>query len=208
MRQYRTLTKTTKVPMRLEAYESSFIVFRKDTDKAVSEGCNYPEKSVLATIDTPWTVAFQEKRGGPEAPVTFDTLYDWTTSDDPRIKYFSGDATYTNSFKLKKLPQGEVYVDLGKVMVMAKVKVNGEYAGGVWTAPYRLNITNLLRKGVNTIEVEVVNCWRNRVIGEKEAIPANERFTFQTATYLNKDSELQPSGLLGPIELQIYDYGK
>ena len=208
LRQYRTLTKTTKVPMRLEAYESSFIVFRKDTDKAVSEGCNYPEKSVLATIDTPWTVAFQEKRGGPEAPVTFDTLYDWTTSDDPRIKYFSGDATYTNSFKLKKLPQGEVYVDLGKVMVMAKVKVNGEYAGGVWTAPYRLNITNLLRKGVNTIEVEVVNCWRNRVIGEKEAIPANERFTFQTATYLNKDSELQPSGLLGPIELQIYDYGK
>ena len=208
LRQYRTLTKTTKVPMRLEAYESSFIVFRKDTDKAVSEGCNYPEKSVLATIDTPWTVAFQEKRGGPEAPVTFDTLYDWTTSDDPRIKYFSGDATYTNSFKLKKLPQGEVYVDLGKVMVMAKVKVNGEYAGGVWTAPYRLNITNLLRKGVNTIEVEVVNCWRNRVIGEKEAIPANERFTFQTATYLNKDSELQPSGLLGPVELQIYDYGK
>ena len=208
LRQYRTLTKTTKVPMRLEAYESSFIVFRKDTDKAVSEGCNYPEKSVLATIDTPWTVAFQEKKGGPEAPVTFDTLYDWTTSDDPRIKYFSGDATYTNSFKLKKLPQGEVYVDLGKVMVMAKVKVNGEYAGGVWTAPYRLNITNLLRKGVNTIEVEVVNCWRNRVIGEKEAIPANERFTFQTATYLNKDSELQPSGLLGPVELQIYDYGK
>lgn len=208
LRQYRTLTKTTKVPMRLEAYESSFIVFRKDTDKAVSEGCNYPEKSVLATIDTPWTVAFQEKKGGPEAPVTFDTLYDWTTSDDLRIKYFSGDATYTNSFKLKKLPQGEVYVDLGKVMVMAKVKVNGEYAGGVWTAPYRLNITNLLRKGVNTIEVEVVNCWRNRVIGEKEAIPANERFTFQTATYLNKDSELQPSGLLGPVELQIYDYGK
>ena len=208
LRQYRTLTKTTKVPMRLEAYESSFIVFRKDTDKAVSEGCNYPEKSVLATIDTPWTVAFQEKKGGPEAPVTFDTLYDWTTSDDPRIKYFSGDATYTNSFKLKKLPQGEVYVDLGKVMVMAKVKVNGEYAGGVWTAPYRLNITNLLRKGVNTIEVKVVNCWRNRVIGEKEAIPANERFTFQTATYLNKDSELQPSGLLGPVELQIYDYGK
>lgn len=208
LRQYRTLTKTTKVPMMLEAYESSFIVFRKDTDKAVSEGCNYPEKSVLATIDTPWTVAFQEKRGGPEAPVTFDTLYDWTTSDDLRIKYFSGDAIYTNSFKLKKLPQGEVYVDLGKVMVMAKVKVNGEYAGGVWTAPYRLNITNLLRKGVNTIEVEVVNCWRNRVIGEKEAIPANERFTFQTATYLNKDSELQPSGLLGPVELQIYDYGK
>ena len=204
MPQYKTLTKTTKVPMRLEAYESSFIVFRKDTDRTSSDGCNYPAKTVLTTIDTPWTVAFQEKRGGPDKPVTFGTLYDWTTSDDARIKYFSGNATYTNSFKVKKLPQEPVYLDLGKVMVMAKVKINGEYAGGVWTAPYRLNITSLLRKGVNTIEVEVVNCWRNRLIGEKDAIPAADRFTFQTATYLNKDSELQPSGLLGPVELQIY----
>lgn len=206
MAQYKTLSATTKVPMKLEAYESSFIVFRKDTDKAASYGCNYPEKSVIATLDTPWTVAFQEKRGGPDGAVTFDTLYDWTTSDDPSIKYFSGNATYTNSFKLKKLPQGEVYIDLGKVMVMAKVKVNGEYAGGVWTAPYRLNITSLLRKGANTVEVEVVNCWRNRLIGEKEVIPAKDRFTFQTSTYLNKDSELQPSGLLGPVEIQVYEY--
>ncbi len=206
MTQYKTLSNTTKIPMKLEAYESSFIVFRKDTDKAVSDGCNYPEKSVIAAINSPWTVAFQEKRGGPEGTVTFDKLYDWTTSENPEIKYFSGNATYTNSFKLKKLPQGEIYIDLGKVMVMAKVKVNGEYAGGVWTAPYRLNITNLLRKGVNTIEVEVVNCWRNRLIGEKEVIPAKDRFTFQTATYLNKDSELQPSGLLGPVEIQAYEY--
>ncbi len=204
--QYKTLSNTTKVPMRLEAYESSFIVFRKETDKASSNGCNYPDKSVLAALDTPWTVAFQEKKGGPEGPVTFDTLHDWTTSSDAAIKYFSGSATYTNSFKIKKLPQGEVYIDLGKVMVMAKVRINGEYAGGVWTAPYRLNITDLLKKGVNTVEVDVVNCWRNRLIGEKETIPAKDRFTFQTSTYLNKDSELQPSGLLGPVEIQVYEY--
>lgn len=206
--EYKTLSKVTKVPMKLEAFESSFIVFRKSTDKASSEGCNYPEKSVVKTLDSSWTVAFQENMGGPEAPVTFDSLYDWTTSNDVHIKYFSGNATYTNSFKLKKLPEGEVYIDLGKVMVMAKVKVNGEYAGGVWTAPYRLNITGLLKKGMNTVEVEVVNCWRNRLIGEKEAIPQAERFTFQTATYLNKDSELQPSGLLGPVEIQTYSYAK
>lgn len=90
-------------------------------------------------------------------------------------------------------------------MVLAKVKVNGVYVGGVWTAPYRLNITNALKKGNNTLEVEVVNCWRNRLIGEK-TLPENERFTFQTATYLNKDSELQPSGLIGPVEVQSYNY--
>jgi len=204
--EYKTLTKVTKVPMKLEAFESSFVVFRKDTDKASSNGCNYPEKNVVMTLDSPWTVAFQEKRGGPEAPVTFNTLHDLTTDKDIHIKYFSGIATYTNTFKLKKLPEGEAYIDLGKVMVMAKVKVNGEYAGGVWTAPYRLNISGLLKKGVNTVEVEVVNCWRNRLIGEKDAIPEAERFTFQTSTYLNKDSELQSSGLLGPVEIQTYKF--
>ena len=59
---------------------------------------------------------------------------------------------------------------------------------------------------MNTVEVEVVNCWRNRLIGEKEAIPAADRFTFQTSTYLNKDSELQGAGLLGPVQVLSYDY--
>ena len=205
LEEYKTLTSCTQVPMELEAYESSFIIFRKDTDKAESEGCNYPEKNVIKTIDTPWTVAFEEHRGGPEAPVKFNELTDWTENSDLHIKYFSGKAWYTNSFKLTSLPKTPLYIDLGKVMVMAKVKINGQEVGGVWTAPYRLNITDFVKKGVNTIEVEVVNCWRNRLIGEK-ILPENERFTFQTATYLNKDSELQSSGLLGPVE--IHTFGK
>ena len=164
------------------------------------------EETIVAEVAGPWKVAFQEGRGGPEAPVVFDSLIDWTESSDYHVKYFSGTATYSSSFKLKKLPAGPVYIDLGKVMVMAKVKVNGEYVGGVWTAPYRLNITDFLKKGENRIEVEVVNCWRNRLIGEKEAVPEAERFTFQTSTYLDKDDELQSSGLLGPVRLLSIPY--
>lgn len=150
-------------------------------------------------------MSFLEGRGGPGKTLTFDKLTDWTENEDYHVRYFSGTATYSNTFKLRKIPESPVYVDLGKVMVMAKVKVNGKYAGGVWTAPYRLDISDFVKKGVNTIEVEVVNCWRNRLIGEK-SLPENERFTFQTTTYLDKDSELQSSGLLGPVEIQAYDY--
>ena len=203
--QFKALSKTTKIPMRLDAFESSFIVFRKDSPKA-SDGRNYPDQTLLAEVPGPWTVAFEEGRGGPEDPLTMNELTDWTVSVDPKIKYFSGTAVYSSSFKLKKLPAGPVYIDLGKVMVMAKVKINGEYAGGVWTAPYQLNITNFLNKGTNTVEVEVVNCWRNRLIGEKEAIPETDRFTFQTSTYLSKDDELQSSGLLGPVRILSIDY--
>ncbi len=204
--EYKALTKTTKIPMRLDAFESSFIVFRNDTQKVDPAGKNYPDQVLVAEVAGPWKVAFQEGRGGPESPVTFDKLSDWTQSTDPHIKYFSGTAVYSSSFKLKKLPTKPVYIDLGKVMVMAKVKVNGEYAGGVWTAPYRLNITDFLKKGDNTVEVEVVNCWRNRLIGEKKVIPESERFTFQTSTYLDAKSELQSSGLLGPVRILSIDY--
>ena len=203
--EFKALTKVTKVPLKLQPYESSFIVFRTPAGNEALSGENYPGKNVVARLDTPWSVEFQEGRGGPEGTVTFTSLTDWTASEDTGIKYFSGTATYTNSFNLKKLPAEKAYIDLGKVMVMAKVWVNGEYAGGVWTAPYRLDITSLLRKGKNTVKVEVVNCWRNRLIGEK-ILPESERFTFQTSTYLNKDSELQSSGLLGPVEIQTYDY--
>lgn len=204
--EYRTLAHSTEVPMTLHPFESAFVIFRQPVNReCVREGRNYPEKNVLFTINTPWTVKFQEKRGGPENPVTFKELTDWVKNSDEHIKYFSGTAVYTNTFNVRKLSGQPVYIDLGKVMVMAKVKINGEYVGGVWTAPYRLNVSKVLHKGKNTIEVEVVNNWRNRLIGEKN-LPENECFTFQTATYLKKDSELQSSGLLGPVELQSYDY--
>ena len=203
--EYAALTKATKIPLILQPYESSFIVFRSAADATPVEGRNYPERQIVSRIETPWTVTFQSGRGGPSEPVSFEQLTDWIQHADNRIKYFSGTATYTNTFKVSKLPTAPVYIDLGKVMVMAKVKVNGSYVGGVWTAPYRLNISSALRKGKNTVEVEVVNCWRNRLIGEK-LLPEADRFTFQTATYLNKDSELQPSGLLGPVVVEAYDY--
>ena len=203
--EYAALTKATKIPLVLQPYESSFIVFRSAADATPLEGRNYPERQIVSRIETPWTVTFQSGRGGPSEPVSFEQLTDWIQHADNRIKYFSGTATYTNTFKVSKLPTAPVYIDLGKVMVMAKVKVNGSYVGGVWTAPYRLNISSALRKGKNTVEVEVVNCWRNRLIGEK-LLPEADRFTFQTATYLNKDSELQPSGLLGPVVVEAYDY--
>ena len=202
----KTLSKTTKVPMTLQAFESAFIIFRTPQDQLWKAGENFPAGTLLAEMTAPWTVSFQEGRGGPEGPVVFDKLQDWTTFNDPKIKYFSGTAVYTGSVRLKKIPDTPVYIDLGKVMVMAKVKVNGKYVGGAWTTPYRLNITDAVKKGINTVEVEVVNCWRNRLIGEKEAIPEADRFTFQTATYLNKDSELQGAGLLGPVRIETFDY--
>ena len=195
----------TTVPVRLEGFESSFIIFRKKGTPAKTTARNYPVKEVLATVSSPWQVDFEKGKRGPEEAVTFPALQDWTESTDPSIRYFSGKAIYTNRITLDELPQKALYLDLGKVMVMAKVKINGQYVGGVWTTPYRLPVGDFLRKGENLIEVEVVNNWRNRLIGDA-SLPEKERGTWTNVNPWNADSPLQLSGLIGPVEIQAYSY--
>ena len=40
------------------------------------------------------------------------------------------------------------------VLEGASVNVNGKFAGGMMGAPYRLNVTGLIKPGGNTIEIE------------------------------------------------------
>ncbi len=90
-------------------------------------------------------------------------------------------------------------------MVTAKVKINGNYAGGVWTTPYRLNITPFIKKGENTVEVEVINNWKNRLIGDL-SLPDEERSTWTNQQIWKPGDELQPSGLTGPVRILTADY--
>ena len=196
----------TRLPIQLEPFESAFIVFRHAVAQKYT-AVNYPKRQLLTTLKTPWQVDFQQERGGPQETILFDSLTDWTHHTNPAIKYFSGSAVYRNTFKIGKLPDTPVFIDLNKVMVMAKVKINGKEAGGVWTPPYRLDITSCLHKGTNTVEIEVVNCWRNRIIGDLQ-LPENQRITHQSVTYLKADSELQSSGLMGPVEIVTYPFLK
>ena len=191
--------KLTTLSLHLEGNESAFIVFSKQTDASLTAYTS-TERPALLTISTPWKVTFQEGRRGPAEGLVMDTLQAWNQNEDERVRYFSGIATYTNSFKLKQQPQQPVWLDLGKVMVMARVYVNDKYAGGVWTAPYRLNVQNLLHKGVNTLRVEVVNNWQNRLIGDQK-LPESERPTWTSVNPWHADSPLQESGLIGPVRL-------
>jgi hypothetical protein len=194
--------KTTTVPLQLQGYESTFIVFRKNGKPSASQK-NFPEKEVITAVSSPWEVSFEPGKRGPEETLTFNTLEDWILSSDERIRYFSGTAFYKTRFNVESIPQKQLYIDLGNVMVMAKVKINGTDAGGVWTTPYRLNITGLLKEGENTVEVEVVNNWMNRLIGDRQ-LPEKDCPTWVSVNPWEADSPLQSSGLLGPVEILAY----
>ena len=169
------------------------------------------------SLDNSWEVRFAPGWGAPES-IVFDHLVPWDTHEDPNIKYFSGTATYRRKFHLTT-PQadGLVRLHLGKVGCIARVRLNGEEQGVVWTAPWTLDLTGAAKPGDNVLEIDVANVWQNRLIGDA-GLPEDERRTStnvilqkgeRTRRYrcssVNSIDELTPSGLMGPVRL---DFGQ
>ncbi len=122
----------------------------------------------------PWAVTFEKGRGAPEGTCVVEGLRSLSTFEDPRIRHFSGTATYVKRTQFffdseDNLVRAEkVVLDLGDVREIAEVAVNGKACGIAWHPPFRVDITGKLHKGEdNFIEVMVTNTWRNRLIGDK-----------------------------------------
>ncbi|WP_243732522.1 glycosyl hydrolase [Pedobacter metabolipauper] len=204
--QFTATGKATAVPLKLEPLQSVFVVFRKDAASVAPAAVNFPEDKLLNEIKSPWLVTFDPKMRGPEQPVTFDKLVDWSQRPEESIKYYSGTAVYKNTFK-GILPKANerIYLNLTDVKVMAKIKINGKDVGGVWTAPWNADITDAIKNGENTIEISVVNTWVNRLIGDSK-LPEAERRTWSNNNPYRPDSRLAPSGLTGPVTITTKTY--
>jgi len=177
-------------------------VFRKDATEDGGQAANQPHLIKINTMSGPWLVHFDPAMRGPEQPITFDSLSDWSKSNNPEIKYYAGKAVYQHTFNQRVPAEGErIVLDLGKLVAIAKVKVNGRLMGGVWTAPYCVDITEAVRQGRNELEIEVVNTWVNRLIGDS-ALPEKDRKTWVSTSRYNSSSPLVPAGLLGPVSIR------
>ncbi|MDR2086880.1 MAG: glycoside hydrolase family 2 [Dysgonamonadaceae bacterium] len=198
----------TDIPLQLDANESAFIVFRNKGKKNAGNKNvdNFPAPQILVNLTTgPWTVNFNKQQRGPEQALILSSLKNLADIEPDSIKFYSGTINYQSNFQLNTLPTGTLFINLNEVYVMAKIKINGQYAGGVWTNPYRVDISDYVKKGVNSIEIEVVNTWVNRIIGDLN-LPENERQIGLTSNTWNADSPLQKSGLIGPVYIENFNF--
>ena len=69
----------------------------------------------------------------------------------------------------------------------------------VWCYPWRVEITDVIKPGENNLEIEIVNLWPNRLIGDAKLPPEERRTWRKSAT--NPDQPLLSSGLLGPVKI-------
>lgn len=211
--------------LQFEPYQSFFLVFDRKGKESTKRYTSFPgEERLISTLEGSWEVAFDSDLGGP-GENRFHSLIDWTQHPDDGIRYYSGIATYKKEFTLPDScfsgGKRSIFIDLGEVYHMARVKVNGKEAGIVWTSPWKLEITSLAKKGVNRLEIEVANLWVNRLIGD-EFLPSDgiekgqwpdwltnrqsrtgERISFTTYPHYTKRDPLVKSGLLGPVTIKL-----
>ncbi|MBJ7395660.1 MAG: hypothetical protein JHC76_06385 [Akkermansiaceae bacterium] len=204
----------TEVPLEFAPSESAFVVFSKETQKPVAKAQiaatkNFPALTTAQEITGPWEVTFDPKWGGP-GKVNFEKLDDWIKRPEEGIKLYSGTAIYHKTFTLAGGPgnRAPFYLSLGSVKYTARVKLNGKDLGIVWTAPWRVEITSALKAGANELEIEVINLWPNRRIGDA-SLPVEKRYTQSNVTFSPispanppERSGLYTSGLLGPVLIQ------
>ncbi|HEX4054082.1 MAG TPA: glycosyl hydrolase [Tepidisphaeraceae bacterium] len=211
----------TRVGLDLPPYGSTILLFSNRLSPT-----EFATDTPLSVVDlrSGWSVQF-----GPDSdPTPVENLHSWT--DDPATRYFSGIASYTNHFDVSAdmlfegshlaldfgdptpsalRPQGgpqSFRADLSApVRDAAVVYINEKLAGSVWCAPYRLDVTKLLKPGDNTIRVDVANTAVNYLASHgfpNYDYPAlvkafGARFVPPTAAQFQPI----PSGLLGPIRL-------
>ena len=156
------------------------------------------------------------RRLGHPATAVFERLIPWNEHPDAGIKYFSGTATYRQSLDLNQRQTLEpVRLELGAAKHIAQVRLNGQSLGVVWTAPWRVDLTGLVKPGRNELEIDVTNVWVNRLIGDA-GLPEEKRLTKTHARRppgdtsrlahlkgYQADDPLVPSGLLGPVRLEF-----
>jgi hypothetical protein len=200
------------MPLEFAPFESYFIVFREPIphDAVGTTKRNSPELASVQAIAGPWTVHFDPRWGGP-ASVEFPDLVSWTSRPEQGIKFYSGKATYHKQFDLDAKAAAAVrdgtplFLDLGGLKHVAEVRLNGRKLGTLWTAPWRVEVTAAVRPSGNDLEIDVVNLWVNRVVGDLN-LPKEKRITETHDVFrfdmVRPTTPLLESGLFGPVTLR------
>ena len=218
-----------EIALNFEPYSSRVLIFRQEASAAPLARTG----SVRATeeLRTGWSVSFGE--AGRSTMV--DLPHSWA-QDTAATRFFSGRAVYSRTVNLPaafRQPGGRVYLDFGEakpagreprpggrpwaenifaalvappIREAATVFVNGKRAGSLWSPPYRIDITDLLRDGANEIRVEVYNTAINQLAegGRLPDIKALvERYGLRFRLQDMENLQPLPSGILSPARVMV-----
>lgn len=122
-----------------------------------------------------WQLSFPEGLGAPLEVTELPELISLHKHPLDGIRYFSGTSTYQKEFTMEQIGHNQrLFLDLGRVEILAEVEVNGKNLGVLWKRPFRVDVTDAIRTGSNMLKVKVTNLWPNRLIGDEQYPEENE----------------------------------
>ena len=184
--------------LELKGNESTFIIVSRpglDSVAGFAADSFNPNSEALSLNEAGWRISFDARMGGSKGWQRTKELFDWTVSDKENIRYFSGTAVYECSFNYPYNPEGDELISIKAPNCCARVSVNGAACATAWCEPWTVNIGNYLKKGRNTIRIEVANSLYNRMIGDCGK-DEEQRYTHSSAELVQSTTPLIPSGLL------------
>ena len=162
------------LPVKLESHQSMVLVFDPSGPPPLgSEPVTMPLRTEIPVTFLGW-----ELQLGTSA-LRMTQLGTWTEFADARS--FSGTGWYSHSIQCPvNAGSGRVFLECGKIEGFAEAKVNGKSAGIRLWAPFRFDVTGMIKPGPNAIEIGVTNTRANEILPQKV-----------------------DAGLLGPVRLVI-----
>lgn len=217
--------KVTRLPIELDPGGSMFVLFAgryagRPVGDVSATGPRFRRTGGgierIADMDAPievrgpWALRFAERLARPRT-VRLDRLRSWTELEEPDLRFYSGVATYSAMVDLPRArADRELVLDLGEVANLATVRLNGRRIGYAWHPPFHVPLPAGM-SGRVTIEIDIANTWRNRLIGDHGKAEA-ERVT-HVVPMLRKGQPwlpggegavLDPAGLLGPVRILVH----
>ena len=130
---------------------------------AVAQPQTEQQQTEQLPLTGPWTLRFTEEAPRVSGTFRLPKLQTWETlSDSAAITMGTG--IYETTFRLTKEQAAQSWqIDLGDVRESARVYINGQFIGCAWAVPFVLDCRNTLRKGKNTLRIEVTNLPANRI---------------------------------------------
>lgn len=147
--------------IRLRSGESR-ILLCSDTKHEAEKEKRLTDREIDLT-ENKWQLSFTEEEPKVGETFTLNGLQTWESLNDAASKTM-GTGIYETTFKMSKDDAAKEWViDLGDVRESARVYINGKYVGCAWAVPFVIDCKDALRKGKNTLRIEVTNLPANRI---------------------------------------------
>ncbi len=185
------LDKAGAMTLDLGPADARMIVFDRDNNKKAPVWAPLPTSGADSTTLRDWSLEFHHSLEHWIKTATTDTLKDLK---DTEWKSFTGDVVYRTDVEVDD-PEGMV-LNLGKVYGVASLKVNGVDCGTSWYGRRIYDLSKVLHKGWNRIEVTVTTTMGNYLQTWKE-----NRIAQQWTNRPGRPQPVQSMGMAGPVTL-------